>query len=622
MRALAILPVMLFHAEFGCPGGFVGVDVFFVISGFLITSLILEEIHNDAFSLAMFWERRIRRILPALFVVVFATLIAACFLYFPDDFKLVGQSVLAQALLLSNVFFWRQTGYFADGVDTLPLLHTWSLAVEEQFYVLFPLLLIYLGRHKRFSIARTILWVGFGSFALSVVGTYSRPTATFYLLPTRAWELMVGAFLAAVPGRHVTKSWLNEMAAWSGLCLILFPIFYYTPDTRFPGLAAVPPCLGTALIIFSGGAKPTLISRVLALKPVAFIGLISYPLYLWHWPLLVFSRYRSVDLQSWWIRVALLLASVVCAAASWKWIETPFRKRRLCPRRSQLFSIAACAMLTLLLLGGCVFLDRGMPFRFPSQALAYYGYRKSYAFRASITVEQAAAGQFVELGAQSTNQPVEILIWGDSHAMSVAPVLDELCRRFSVRGVEAAHSSTAPILGYISNTSKFGLNEDSPAFSQSIVDFIAKKRVKTVILAALWSSYKPPDVVEAKLAATVQTIMASGASVYVLKDVPMPGFDVPRLAAFTVMRHGNPARLGTSLDKYAADNGAYESIFKHVSQIGAIVLDTPKYLLNTNGFYDVVRDNKALYFDSHHLSVDGSKLLSPMFEPVFHNQQQ
>jgi peptidoglycan/LPS O-acetylase OafA/YrhL len=274
LRALAILPVMLFHAEFGCPGGFVGVDVFFVISGFLITSLILEEIHNDAFSLAMFWERRIRRILPALFVVVFATLIAACFLYFPDDFKLVGQSVLAQALLLSNVFFWRQTGYFADGVDTLPLLHTWSLAVEEQFYVLFPLLLIYLGRHKRFSIARTILWVGFGSFALSVVGTYSRPTATFYLLPTRAWELMVGAFLAAVPGRHVTKSWLNEMAAWSGLCLILFPIFYYTPDTRFPGLAAVPPCLGTALIIFSGGAKPTLISRVLALKPVAFIGLI------------------------------------------------------------------------------------------------------------------------------------------------------------------------------------------------------------------------------------------------------------------------------------------------------------------------------------------------------------
>jgi hypothetical protein len=432
---------------------------------------------------------------------------------------------------------------------------------------------------------------------------------------------MVGAFLAAIPGRQVSKPWLNELAAWAGFGLILYPIFCYKPETRFPGLAAVPPCLGAALIIFSGGASPTLISRVLAVKPVVFIGLISYPLYLWHWPLLVFSRYRNVDLQSWEIRVSLLLVSVVCAAASWKWIETPFRKRRFCPRRPQLFAFAGGAMLTLLLLGATVFLNRGMPSRFPSQALAYYAYRKDYAFRASVTPAQAAAGQFVELGAQSTNQPVEILIWGDSHAMSVTPVLDELCRRFSVRGLEATHSSTAPILGYISNTSKFGLNEDSPAFSQSIVDFIAKKRVKTVILAALWCSYKPPDLVDAKLAATVQTIMASGASVYVLKDVPMPGFDVPRMAAFTVIHHGDPARLGTSLDKYASDNRGYESIYQHLSQIGATVLDTSKYLLNTNGFYDIVRDNKALYFDSHHLSVDGSKLLEPMFEPVFHHQQ-
>lgn len=617
LRAVAILPVVLFHAQFGCPGGFVGVDVFFVISGFLITSLILEEIRDERFSLVMFWERRVRRILPALFVVVFATLIAAWFLYFPDDFRILGQSVLAQAVLMSNVFFWRHSGYFADGVDTLPLLHTWSLAVEEQFYVLFPLLLIFLGRRKKISIARTILWLGFGSFVLSVLGTYSRPIATFYLLPSRAWELMVGAFLAAIPGRRISTAWLNELAAWAGLGLIAFPVFYYTGDTRFPGLAAVPPCLGTALIIFSGGANSPLINRALAWKPVVFIGLISYPLYLWHWPLLVFLKYRSVQPPAWQTRAAILAISVVCAAASWKWIETPFRKRRLFPRRPQIFAFAGGAMLTLLLLGCGVFLGHGMPFRFPAQALTYYNYRKDFAFRAGVTPQEAAAGQFVELGAQNTNQPVEVLLWGDSHAMSVAPVLDELCRRFSVHGVEVAHSSTAPILGYVSNTSKYGLNEDSPAWSQSIVDFVAKKHVKTVILAALWTSYEPPQEVETKLAATVQALKAAGASVYVLKDVPMPGFDVPRMAAFTVIRHGDPARLGTTLAKYASDNQAWDSIFNHLSQVGATVLDTPKYLLNTNGFYDVVRDNKALYFDSHHLSVDGSKLLSPMLEPLF-----
>src|SRR5437588_3933319 len=224
LRALAILPVILFHAGLGCTGGLVGVDVFFVISGFLITSLILNEIDGNCFSLVNFWERRIRRIFPALVPVVVAILVAGWFLYLPHDFELLGQSTVAQAVLTSNFFFWRHSGYFDAASDTMPLLHTWSLAVEEQFYLLFPPLLVFLARCKRRSNALIILCLCIGSFELSVLGTGFNQSATYYLLPTRAWELLMGALLSAVPGRQLAKPWWNEAISWSGLALILFSI--------------------------------------------------------------------------------------------------------------------------------------------------------------------------------------------------------------------------------------------------------------------------------------------------------------------------------------------------------------------------------------------------------------
>lgn len=615
LRALAILPVILYHAGLACTGGYVGVDVFFVISGFLITSLILKEIGEDNFSLVMFWERRIRRIFPALFAVALATIVAGWFLYFPDDFDLLGKSVLAQAILMSNVFFWRNTGYFAPGTDTKPLLHTWSLAVEEQFYILFPLLLILLARHKLFAFPRAILWLGIGSFVLSVVGSYFMPAPTFYLLPTRAWELMAGAFLAAIPGKQSSIPILNEVIGFSGLGLVLYAVFAYTSKTRFPGLAALPPCLGAALIIHSGrGMKPALANRMLALKPVVFIGLISYSLYLWHWPVLLFAKYRSLGAQSWELRAVLLLASFALAVGSWKWIEMPFRRRLFCPHRPQVFAFAGCGFLTLVIFGGSVCLKHGVPSRLPADAVRAYDCKYNYSFRNDITPKMAAAGQFAELGAQNTNQEIGLLLWGDSHAMAVAPVLNELCHRFSVRGVEATHSQTAPILEYWNN---FGLQKKSIAFSQSVVEFIAQKHIKSVILAAKWQVYGPPDLVDSKLTATVVAIEASGASVYILKDVPIPDFNVPKQAALTVMRHGEMAELGTNPTKYAADNHNYELLFDRLSKLGATILDTPKYFLNTNGLYDVVRDDKILYCDSDHLTIDGSKLLTPMFEPLF-----
>jgi hypothetical protein len=273
-------------------------------------------------------------------------------------------------------------------------------------------------------------------------------------------------------------------------------------------------------------------------------------------------------------------------------------------------------MLGVLIFGGVVALSRGMPRRLTAESIRYANFRNDIAFHNQITVKQALAGQFAELGAQSTHQPIEILLWGDSHAMAVAPILDELCRQFSVRGVEATHAATAPLLGY-SNQDPFSLMGDSPAFSQAVVDFVRLRQIKTVILAATWPSYGPPASLETNLGVTIRALKACGSKVYVLKDVPMPYFDVPKHAAMTVLRHGDLAKLAISQDKYQTRNKDLEPVFDHVSKMGAIVLDSPRYFLNTNGLYDVVRDNKALYRDWHHLSVEGSKVLRPMLEPLF-----
>jgi len=352
LRAMAVLSVLLFHANLGCPGGFVGVDMFFVISGFLIFQLIFEELNSRTFSLIAFWERRIRRILPALVTVVLAVLVAGWFIFLPDDFQKLGKSAIAQATLSSNYFFYEQwlegAGYFAPALDPKPLLHTWSLAVEEQFYILFPLILMLAARSRRRPFAETMLIIAIGSFALSVYGSFQLPAATFYLLPTRAWELLLGALLFLMHGKITTNRWLEEAAGWVGLILIVGSIFFYDAFTRFPGRAALPPCLGTALLIFSSETRLSRVGRFLAWKPIVFIGLISYSLYLWHWPLLVFSKYPA-NTQSWKMSSLLLLASFVLAILSWKFIETPFRKRWVFPKRSQIFWLAGLSTAFLFL---------------------------------------------------------------------------------------------------------------------------------------------------------------------------------------------------------------------------------------------------------------------------------
>lgn len=332
LRAVAVLPVILFHAGYGpFSGGYVGVDVFFVISGYLITSLIARDLAAGCFSLADFYERRARRILPALFTVALACLPFAWLYLFPEHMVDFAQSLWGVATFSSNFVFWMQADYFDSAAELKPLLHTWSLAVEEQYYILFPLIMLVLWRAG----PRWVLIVLAGFFVASLigaqVGSAMDPDFTFYMLPTRAWELAAGAMTAMVL-RHREAPFgprAGAAIALAGLAAIVLPVGLYGPDTPFPGVYALPPVLGTvAIIVF---ARPgTLPHRLLSLRPLVGIGLISYSAYLWHQPAFAFARHAGIDGRP-ATMPALILLSLGLAWATWRWIETPARSRRRLP---------------------------------------------------------------------------------------------------------------------------------------------------------------------------------------------------------------------------------------------------------------------------------------------------
>lgn len=629
LRALAVIPVLLFHAKLGFPGGFVGVDIFFVISGFLISSLILKDLGEGTFSLVKFWERRIRRILPVLVVVVLASLVAGCFLFLPDDLEALGKSLVAQAALLSNVFFYRQGldagGYFASVTQAKTLLHTWSLAVEEQFYLVFPLLLVFLAGCKTVSVTKTVAALAIGSFVWSAFGSHVYPQATFYLLPSRAWELLLGGLLAMSRGKLFVSQRVSETGGWIGVGLILFSIFFYDENTRFPGLAAFPPCFGTALIIYSSDSRRSVVGTMLALGPIVFIGLISYSLYLWHWPLLVFSRYyfehRDIVSHDFGagLRASVLLISILLAILSWKFIETPFRKKQICRKRSWVYALGGVSLVTMCILGASILYSRGLPARFHGRASIYLSSYNHRDFLNEVTLEKAVAGQFFEIGSHDTNQVINLLIWGDSHAMSVTPVLDELCRRFSWRGVQATHSATAPILGYVSQD-KFGLGEKAPVFENAVAAFIVQNHVKNVLLAGAWSGYLDSDRSKTQLLATVRTLLNSGAHVYVLKDVPYQDHDIKRIIRAAALHDYSLEQIGVTPADYQQKNREAETVFRELSGMGADILDPTDCFRTGNGIYGIVKNNQILYCDYHHLTVEGARILTDVFEPIFHTK--
>jgi len=388
LRAVAILSVLAFHIwPWRVSGGFVGVDVFFVISGYLISSILFSEIASNRFSILAFYERRIRRILPALFAMLIVVSAVISFFLLPNELIDYAKSVIAAATSTSNFYFWRHSGYF-EAPMSKPLLHTWSLAVEEQFYLTFPVFLLLMRRFFPRFLKQAVLLLFFVSFAASIVTVRYDPNTAFYMPYTRAWELLLGTVVSLQFFPRLPQAWLRNAVTITGMGLIAYSALRYLPQTPFPGLAALAPCLGSALIIGAGESGRTLVGRALSWRPVVFVGLISYSLYLWHRPVIILSDLGlSINLNALsdnplalWLQRSSLLArfviSMLLGILSWRFVERPFRSRssrRI--ERQPLFAFSAAVLVALVALAGVVISAHGFPSRFPSRAVQVASFR-------------------------------------------------------------------------------------------------------------------------------------------------------------------------------------------------------------------------------------------------------
>ena len=354
LRALALIPVILFHAGFETfRGGFVGVDVFFVISGYLITTIILIDFELGKFSIVNFFESRARRILPALFLVMLISIPFAWLQLLPNDMKSFSQTLIAVTIFTSNILFWRGSSYFEAAAELNPLLHTWSLAVEEQYYILFPLFLMLFWKFGKQFILVSLGLLFFISLALSQWACHVKPAAAFYLLPTRGWELLLGVFAAFFLSRSARKEFsktVSEVGGWLGVALILYAVFAYTKNTPFPGLYALVPTLGALLIILFATQKTTA-GKFIGNKFFVGIGLISYSAYLWHQPLFVFARHYGYFNFKSHVFSALAFSLILLAYTSWKYVEVPFRNKTITTNR---------ILLIFTIFGGIFFIGLGL----------------------------------------------------------------------------------------------------------------------------------------------------------------------------------------------------------------------------------------------------------------------
>lgn len=624
LRAIAVLTVVSYHAALGIPGGYVGVDVFFVISGFLIISLITNELSLGDFSAARFWERRARRIMPALIFTVSATLVAGWFLLLPADYANLGKSAAWQAPFAANIHFWRNTGYFGITAEKEPLLHTWSLALEEQFYLVVPLLLMAVFQvrwlRQRPALIAFFLAGSIVSLSAAVYGVSRFPSATFYLLPTRAWELLLGGLVAIVSLELIPRSdFLRNLLAAAGLAAILASSFMYSKSTPFPGLAALPPCLGTALFIWGSSPdhgnpaiRPPFSARILATRPVVFVGLVSYSFYLWHWPFLVFGSYWSLDPVSPGVRAALIAASFCAALLTWRWIESPFREKRIGKGRFRMFVMAGSGTLAVFGAGIAVSTRRGFPERYTSATLRYASASNDSSGIHEVTAGDLARDDLPILGEQNPKAPVTLLLWGDSHGMAAAPAFDRFLKERRLSGRQATASATAPVVvGYWKN--EFTTPSTVRAFNGAVLDYIKRHRVPIVVLVGFWEYYtdaRGSVPLDSALLATVRRLEQIGARPYLLLQVPRPPFNVPHALAMSSI-------FGRDLtDRLAAPTGwnglrgNSSELLDSLRRAGCQLLDPrPRFLDQTGSHFIVAKNGFSLYRDDHHLSETGAELV-------------
>ena len=601
LRALAIVPVVLYHVGArGCFGGFVGVDVFFVISGYLITGILVRELERGGISLRDFYRRRVLRIFPALFAMLAACAAVAWAAMLPGEFAAFARSTFATALFSSNLFFWRESGYFAPAAHSIPLLHTWSLAVEEQFYLFWPLILMAVPRASR----RWLPWlagaIAAASFALAAWQLPRDSTAAFYLIPARTWELMAGALLAWVPARAFASRALREAAALAGLAAILFAVKTYNQDTPFPGPAALVPVAGAAALLAAGASGATWTGRLLSLRPLAFIGAISFSLYLWHWPVIVFSQTVLYLEQTAAVRCGIVAVSLVLAVASWRFVETPFRASGSAAWPARLVLRRAALLIAVFLASSSITVAaRGFPDRFDAsqQAIgAYEDYAGDRAYRAGSCFVVQPGDPFdaptclaIAPGRRS------LLIVGDSHAAHLWPGL-HAAAGMDVSVLQATSTGCRPVLAPVS-----AREPACRAFFRSLfVDWLPSHPVDVVVLAGRWQA---SDL--ALLDATVSQLQGHAGRIVVVGPVPQYAAALPRLLVKALR----------SNDSGSVARGLVRAEFALDAQMRDLVSRTPARYFSM--IDDLCRDGSCrgyaapgipMQFDYGHFTVEGSRV--------------
>jgi peptidoglycan/LPS O-acetylase OafA/YrhL len=632
IRAIAVLAVLLFHLGLSCAGGYVGVDVFFVISGFLITRLLRQQQAAGTLTLSGFWSRRIRRLWPAMAVMLVAACGASWKWLLPVDFKEFGASLVAQATLSSNVYFWTKAGYFDAAAEVTPLLHTWTLAIEEQFYLLFPLLFVAGPVMTPARLRAVVIALVAGSFALSAYGTYSHPSAAFFLLPSRAWELGLGALVCLVgtPGRLSSSA--RAVAAWVGLGAIAYAVFIYTARTPFPGAAALLPCAGTALLIAGTESRRHMLTRLLSSKPLVFVGLISYSLYLWHWPLIVFWTYLKTDpALSGTDKLSLLALSFAAAVASYYLVETPVRSRRVLRATSGLVASALAVLVACVTFGGVVHAREGVPARLPRPCVQLAAPDVDPVLTVQTTLEDLRRDRVPLLAAgagSSRSRVVDVLLWGDSHANSIAIPIRDAATRYGLSFAMIAHPETAPLLGFW-RPAQYGLARgDAAEFSARTLDFIRAHAVRRVILAGRWGRYvldarsavkpavDPGALGEFKdaLSNTVAAIRSAGADVWLVLDEPDPQLDVPRALSRTCLQGHDASALSLPSPATRPERVEVKRVLESMHEKGARTLDTFPVFVDANDRLVLADGAKPLFYDRNHLSTTGARRLDSVFQ--------
>jgi len=651
LRALAIVPVILFHAGVNIfSGGYIGVDVFFVISGYLITHMILSDMDKGSFSLANFYERRARRILPALFLVVFACILPAWYWLVPIDMSSFAKSLIAVPSFLSNMQFWQESGYFERSTELKPLLHTWSLGVEEQYYLLFPLLILGCWRLGKRRINLMLLAMAMASLLLSRWAAHKAPEANFYLLPMRAWEIFSGAFIAFYYNRGgVLKASLRvrQCLGVFGLFMLLLGMFIYDRDTRYPGFYALLPVLGTVLIILYS-APGTLVYRLLSARVFVGMGLLSYGAYLWHQPLFAFARYYYIfqGEPPVWLMALLMLLCLVLAYFSRRFIEEPFRNKARVS--SKAFS-ATAILAALVLMGAGAFglADKGNIFRFAPDLLNTVDSARNSRSPLAETCRTDAGEEYHIPQAECWygSGQKKILMWGDSHIDNTAAQLADYLPQATI--YHAGYASCPPVKGIHRIDIDYS---DCAAYTAKVWQWAKTQDFDAIVLSARWRVFAEaskfnngeggiedfvvnfvPDTPyvneqerRAGVLAAFQTSIAELADefaalpIFLVYQIPEAGADVPDLYLRAASRASETIMLSTSYEVYQAANRLSSATLNSINKPNIHRIYPDKALCNTAlaGRCLLAQGKDIFYLDDDHLSYQGAAVVAKYYAEI------